>query len=228
MSDASDGNILEHLDLSLAEGTGRSDNDALAGVDSQRVEVFHRGDSETAVSRIPDALELDFLPSFQTLLDEYLRSKSEGRFCNLPEFFFGLADSGTLTSQGIGRTDHDRIAYSPGSCHSAVDVLAGFAHRYLQVYLVQLLDEEVPVFGVHYRLDAGSEDLDAIFIKNSFPVEFCAAVQGCLAAEGKEDAVRALLLDDLSDEERRHGQEIDLVRNAFRSLDRCDVGVDEY
>ena len=54
-----------------------------------------------------------------------------------------------------------------------------------------------------------------------------AAVEGGLAAEGEQDAVRLLPGDDRLDESGRHGQEVDLVGQMFRSLDGGDIGIDQ-
>ena len=78
MTDTLHGDVLQHLHLLVGKRTGRSYYDRLTRVDTQWVEVFHRGNGEAAVVRITDALELNLLPSFQTLLNEHLRCKSEG------------------------------------------------------------------------------------------------------------------------------------------------------
>ena len=54
-----------------------------------------------------------------------------------------------------------------------------------------------------------------------------AAVECRLPPEGEEDPLRALLLDDLLDEERRHGEEVDLIGYTLRRLYGSDIGVDE-
>ena len=78
MTDALHGDVLQHLHLLVGKRTGRSHNDRLTCVDSEWVEVFHRGNGEAAVVSITDALELNLLPSLQALLNEYLRCESEG------------------------------------------------------------------------------------------------------------------------------------------------------
>ena len=93
---------------------------------------------------------------------------------------------------------------------------------------VELADEEVAVFGVHDGFDGGAEDADAVLLEDARLVEFGAAVQGRLPAEGQEDAVRALTLDDARDEVWGDGEEVDLVGDAFRGLDGGDVGVDQH
>ena len=48
-----------------------------------------------------------------------------------------------------------------------------------------------------------------------------------MTSEGNVDSVGLLVLDDLSNELRVDGEEVDLVGETFRGLDGSDVGVDE-
>ena len=54
-------------------------------MDTQRVEVLHRGHSEATVVRVADALELNLLPAFQTLFNKNLRGESESTFSQFNE-----------------------------------------------------------------------------------------------------------------------------------------------
>ena len=93
---------------------------------------------------------------------------------------------------------------------------------------VQLLDEEVAVLRVHDGFHGSAQHLDAILLQDAFLIQFRATVQGRLPAKGQQDAVGTLLLDDTLHEVRSNGEEIHLVGNAFRGLNRCDVGVDQH
>ena len=97
----------------------------------------------------------------------------------------------------------------------------------LHVYFSEPLDEEVAVFGVHYRPYRGSKHPDAIFFEYSAAMELHSAVQGRLPPERKEYAVGPFLIYHLFGIFRGHRQEIDAVGRAFRRLHRCYVGVEE-
>ena len=88
MSHTLDGDVLQHLHLIIAQRADRGDNDTLARVDAQRVEILHRGNGEASVASVSDTLKLYLLPTFQTLLDQYLPGKGEGRLGCQPEAFF--------------------------------------------------------------------------------------------------------------------------------------------
>ena len=98
----------------------------------------------------------------------------------------------------------------------------------LDADLIELASEEVTVFGIHDGLDGRTQYLDVVLLEDATLVERYTAVERRLPAEGKENPLRTLLLDDLLDEEGGDGEEVDLVSNAFGGLYRGDVGVDEY
>ena len=87
--------------------------------------------------------------------------------------------------------------------------------------------DEAAVIAAEVELKYDGAD-EKIFLECAVEVEFRTAVEGCLSTECQEDAVGTLLLDDFSNEVCRYRQEIYLVRNAFRCLDRSNVGVDEH
>ena len=101
------------------------------------------------------------------------------------------------------------------------------ANRGFEAGRVHFPHEKVAVFGVHDCLDRGSKHLHAILGKDAGAMKFGTAVECRLTPECKENSVRTLLFDDLRHEKRRHRQEIHLVRNAFRRLDRSNIRVDE-
>ena len=227
MTDALHGDVLQHLHLLVGKRTGRSHHDRLTRVDTQWVEVFHRGNGEAAVVGITDALKLNLLPSLQALLNKHLRCESEGRFSNLLELLFGLADTRTETTQRVGRTDHDRVADVACRSHSLLHVLASVAYRNLEVNLVELLYEEVAVFCVHDSLYRSTQHIHTILLEHTVEVKLCTNVQTRLSTPSQHNAVWALLLDNFSYKKRCHRQEINLVSNTFTCLNCSNVWINE-
>ena len=97
----------------------------------------------------------------------------------------------------------------------------------LDIDLVEPLDEELAVLGVHDRLDGGAEHLQIVFFQDSLPVQGHSAVERGLTSECEENALGLLLLDDRLHEEGSHGEEIYLVGYTFRCLDGSDIGIDQ-
>ena len=225
---ATDGDILQVFHLVLSEGAGRSHYNGLTCVDAQRVEVLHGSHGEAVVVRIADALELDFLPSLEALFHQHLRCKGEGTLCYFYESLLIGADTGTQATQCIGRTDHDRVADAACSCDGIFHGLTSLGYRNLEVYLVQLLDEEVAVLSVHDGFHAGTQHLYAVLLQNTFLEQFGTTVQCSLSTESQQDAVRAFLLNNFGNKKGIDRQEINFVRNTFTSLNCSNVGVDEH
>ena len=140
---------MEHLYLIVTERAGRSHHDTLTSVDTQGVEVLHAGHGEAVVVGIADNLELYLLPSLQRLFHKTLLADGERAFGQLHELFLILTDTATKSAQCVSRTDHhgeaDALSGGDGIFHR----LHSLADRSLHLNLVELLHEEVAVFGVH-------------------------------------------------------------------------------
>ena len=77
--------FLQHFNLLLAQRASRRNYDGFASMDTQWVEILHRGNGKATVVSIADALKLDFLPALQTLFNQNLWSESKGRLGQLDE-----------------------------------------------------------------------------------------------------------------------------------------------
>ena len=73
-----DSYLTELMILVVRQGLRRGDDNALSGVNAQRVKVLHVADRNTIVIAVPYYLVLYFLPSLEALLDEDLRGEGEG------------------------------------------------------------------------------------------------------------------------------------------------------
>ena len=76
MADYVDGDTAELVVFGIGEGLGRGDDNAFAGVDSQRVKVFHVADGDAIIRRIPHHFILDFFPAAQPFFHENLSAVS--------------------------------------------------------------------------------------------------------------------------------------------------------
>ena len=85
------------------------------------------------------------------------------------------------------------------------------AHRGLELYLIQFLDEKVTVLSVHNSLNRCAEHLYPILLEYALLIEFRTTVECCLAAKGKQYAVWAFLLDNLSHKMRGYRLKVNLV-----------------
>ena len=228
MADNLNRELLQHLQLTLVERAGGSHHDRLTGVDTQRVEVLHTCYGEAVVVAVADNLELDLLPAFERFLDQNLLRVSERALAQRHELLLVAADTATQTTQSVCRANHNRETDLASGSDCVLHRLDGLRDGGLNVDLVEFLHEQIAVLGCHNSLDRSTEHLDAILLQNTVLVEFRTAVQCGLTTECEQNTVGLLFFDDLLNEVGCYGQEVDAVGDAFRGLDRCDVGVDQY
>ena len=220
--------LLEHLDLLVAERTGRCHYDALAGMNAERVDVLHARYGEAMVVGIAYYLKLYLLPALEALLDEHLGCKGKCALGYLAEGLLIGTHTAAESAQCVGRTYHDGIAYAASRSDGIVYILTRLRDGDLEVNLVELLDKEIAVFGIHDGLYACAQDLDAVLLERAVEVKFCAAVEGCLASERQKYAVGAFFLDYLRHEVCVDGLEVYLVGNTLARLDSGNVGVYQH
>ena len=108
------------------------------------------------------------------------------------------------------------------------DRTAGDAARRLHPDLVEPADEALAILGVDDGLDRGAEDAHPVAFQPARAVQLEPAVERSLAAEGEQDRIDLLLLDDLLHPLGRDRDEVDPVRHPLAGLDRRHVGVDQH
>ena len=201
--------------LLVRESLRRRDDDALARVDAQRVEILHIADSDAVIVAVAHHFVLDFLPAAKRLLDEQLRRERQclGRYS--VQFLLIVAEAASKSSERVRGAENDGVAYLSRSSPRLLYGLHGVRAYGLHFDLVEPPDEKLAVLGVHNGLHGRAKYLDVILFQNAAAVEFHSAVQRGLPAEGEQNPLRTLLGYDFLHEIRGHGQEIDSVRYAL-------------
>ena len=115
MPDNVDGGLPQEMVFVVGEGLRRGDDDALAGVDPERVHVLHVADRDAVVEAVADHLVFDFLPPAQGFLHKDLRREGKGLGGDGIQLGLVLAKAGAKPAQGVGRPDDDGIAHLAGS-----------------------------------------------------------------------------------------------------------------
>ena len=67
-----DGRGSKHVVILVRQSLGRSHNDGVTSVDTERVKVLHVADSNAVVCSITNDLILDLLPALERLFDQNL------------------------------------------------------------------------------------------------------------------------------------------------------------
>ena len=91
----------------------------------------------------------------------------------------------------------------------------------------QMVGEFFPVFGQDDGRHRGAEDPHFIFFQNSLFFQPEPAVKRRLSTERKANTVRSLFADDFFHEILVNRQKVNLVGQRLRSLERCDVRIDQ-
>ena len=175
------------------------------------VEVLDGTDDDAVVLPVADHLHLVFLPADQRFVDQQLpgRRQIETTGADFLELLAVVGDATTGATHGEGRTDDagkaHLIQHAVGFFHAVGDAGA----RAFQPDGAHRLVEARAVFGLVDGIGIGTDHLDAEFLQHPMLFQIQRAVQRGLAAHGRQQRVRALLLDDPG-----HGL----------PLDRFDVG----
>ena len=143
------------------------------------------------------------------------------------QLFFVADYAGAFAAQRERRAHHHRVSDLLRGLDRRGHGRYGLALRDLDVDFVEGLDKIPAVLGIEYAIDRRTENADIVFFEDAAFVQFDAAIQRGLAAEGEEYAIGALLGDDVFDERRFDGQKIRAPGHAFAGLDGGDVGIDE-
>ena len=228
MANNLDGKSTQLVILTVVECLGGGNDNGFSGVDAQWVEVFHIANRDTVVIAVAHHFILNLFPTLQTLLYQHLRREGKSLFGQDIEFLFVVGKAAAQSAQGVSSTDNHRIAQCGSSRAGLFYILAGFTLDGLYINFIKLLHKEFTVFSVHNGLNGRAENFHSIFFQHSRTVKLHTAVEGCLTPEAQQDAVGAFFLDDTLHKIGLYGQEIYLIGNALRSLDSCNVGIDEH
>ena len=228
MADTFSWKFLQHFQFLVIQWASRSYHDRFAGMNTQRVKVFHACYRKTVVIRITDHLKLNFFPSFQRLFHQNLFRESKWALSQFEEFLFIGTNTTSESSQRVSRTNHHRITNATCSSNSIFHAFYSLADRSFHINLVELLHKQVTVFRIHDSLNRSTQYFHTIFIQNTLCIKLCTAVQGSLSAECKKNAVGTFFLNNLLYKISSHGKEIHLISNSLGSLNGCDVRVDQY
>ena len=221
------GSLAQEVIFGVGEGLRGGYHYALASVDSEGIEILHIAHGDAVVVAVADYFVFYLFPALQRLLHQHLGGEGEGLGRDSVQLGLIVAETGSQAAQGVcGAHDYGiselvrgGFGFFPaGCCVGAYGAYVDF---------VEALDKELAVLGVDDGLHRRPQHLDAIALQHSAAVEFDSAVEGGLAAERKEYALRAFFLYDFFDEGGGDRQEVYLVGNAFRGLYGGYVGVDE-
>ena len=201
--------------LAIRERLTWCDDDTLARMDAQRVEVLHVAYGDAVVETVAHHLIFYLLPALQRFLHQHLRRERERFFGLCQQLLVVVAEAAAETAEGVGGTQYNRKAQLVCRPLHFLDRRARNALDGLHANLVEPFHKQVAVFRIDDGLHGRTQHLDTVFRQHTLLIEFYAAVQGCLSTERQENTIGTLFLDDALHELRRHRLEIHRVRHIL-------------
>lgn len=158
---------------------------------------LHVAADDDVVGGVADNLVLELLPALERLLDQDLGRERERLGRQVTQLLLVLGKAGTEATEREGGTENDGVADLLGSLEGVLDGRDGGRSGGGDTDLVEGLDEQVAVLRDFESADLSTEDLYAETLKDTHLLELDTDVEGRLATEREEDAVRTLLLEDV-------------------------------
>ncbi len=230
--DHTQGLVAQLLEEAIGERLGGSHRDAVPGVDAHRVDVLDRADDDHVVVAIAHHLELELAPAEHRLFQQHLidRAGREALRDDLVQLGGGPSDASPMAAQGV-RGPHDRGQLDPPVGQRPLrlaDAMHDLRPRNPKAGALHRLAEGLAVLGAADRLVVGSDQLHPAALEHLRLVERRGEVERRLAAEGGQQRVRPLALDDPLHRVRGQRLHVGAVGELGVGHDRGRVGVDEH
>ena len=115
----------QHLVFRVAEGLARRDDDGIARVHTDRVEVFHVADGDAVARAVADDFVLDFLPARDAALDQVFMHTggTQAVRADFAKLLLVLRDAAARAAKRIGRAHDDRVSVFVSEIHRALHVV---------------------------------------------------------------------------------------------------------
>ncbi len=198
-------------------------------MDAHGVYIFNKADRDHVVVRIADDLELELLPAEDRLLDEDLVDQGclQAAGHDRLQLLHVVDKAAAGAAHRVGRTEDDRVTQPVGDRETFLDAVGDFGAGHLDAEHVHGFLEFNTVLAALDRVDLDADDLDIVFVEDALLVELRGKVEAGLAAEVRQQRIRALLCDDLL--EARGVQRLDVgdVRHLRIRHNGGRVGVDK-
>ena len=229
LADDLDRGVAHQLVFLVRQRLRRGDRDRVAGVHAHGIDVLDRADDDDVVGEVTHDLELEFLPADHRLLDQH---GPERRHLQAPAHGF-VQLVGVVGDRAAGAAERERGADDRRIAGGAHDVL-GLVRRARVAGARQReadgLDgalEELAVLRLADGGDLGADQLDAEALERAVVGERDGQVERRLTAQGGQQRLRPLALDDLGHELRREGLDVGARRHLGIGHDGGRVAVHE-
>ncbi len=221
--------VAHHLIFAIGESLRGSNRDGIAGVDTHGIEVFDGADDDAVACKIAHDFELKLFPTEDAFFDEHFVDgrKIDAAFENLFELFAIVSDAATGAAHGETGAQDDGIADAFGKLQAVFEIVDELRLRHIETDFLHRIFEEETVFGFLDRFDFGADEFDFVFVEHACFGKFDGEVESGLAADSREQGIRALFANDLSGIGDAERFDVGAVGELGVGHDGGRVGVDE-
>ena len=213
----------------------RGDDDAVAGVHAERVDVLHGADRDAGVLCVAHHLVLDLLPADEAAFNHHLpdRACAKATAHTLAVLLFGHHDPAARAAErecgahNRGETDLRECCICRRITHTLVGTFNDRARCNRLADAITHCTEELAIFG---HADGGkwrAEQANWMTIEDASIGEGDGEIECRLPAEPSEESLGSLALDDPLDHLNGQWLEVDSVGHRWVGHDRCGIRVHE-
>ena len=224
-----DRGVAHDLVFTVGQRLRRGDGDRVTGMHAHRVKVLDRADDDAVVRLVADHFHLVFLPAEQAFLDQQFagRRSLETALADLDKLFLVVGDATAGTAHREGWADDRRKAdhglHLLRLFHRVRNGRTGRAKTDLGHRRLELL----AVLSLVDGFTRSADHFDAELFEHAMLGQVERTVQRRLAAHGRQQRVRALLLDDLLDDFPGNRLDVGDIGHFRVGHDRGRIGVDQ-
>ncbi len=224
------GGVAHFLVFAIGQGLGGGDGDAVAGVDTHGVEVFDRADNHDVVVLVAHDLQLEFLPSQNRFFDEDFGGDAglESARGDVAQLIHVLSRAAAGAAEGEAGANDDGEADFFGGFFRFLYRVDMDALETLDVGLFHGGLEEVALFSLVDRIDAGPDQFHIVFVEHAIGRHRNRGIERGLAAECGEECIGPFLGDDFLHHFGCNRLDVGSVRDFRIGHDGGRVAIDQH
>ena len=167
---------------------------------AQRINIFNKADSDHVVLRIADNFQLKLFPSKDRLLYQNLTNHAglQASCTHGLQFFYVIYKTAAFAAHGVSRTKNNRITQFICDCQCILNAVGNFTSSHLDAQAFHCMLKLDTVLTTLDSINLNADYFNIIFIQNTCCCQFGAEVQSGLSTQVREQRIRALFFNDLS------------------------------
>ena len=221
--------VTEHVVFLIGQRLAGGDNNGIARMDADGIQILHRADGDRRVVCIAHDFKLNFLIALDALLKQHLMNRRErkGVFHHGGKFVVIAGKAAARTAERECGTQNDRIADFMRSQKCFLGGIGdagghdGFADARTQLFEKLTILCGFNAFGIR------TQQLNAAFIKHPLFRQLHGEIQSGLPADAGNDRVRAFIAADARNVFKGQRLHVNLVCNGGVGHDGGRIGIGE-